>query len=374
MNSRAPRKMLALCLSFLVLMIALPSGAAFCAPTTISTTFEVTGTNTSAFSDVSSSDWFYKDVVKARRLGLVAGVGGNMFMPKKAISYAEYITILVRILGFGGEPQHGGHWASGNIAKAMELGIVNNGEIGDVDAGIPREVMVKYTCRALGIEPDGGSEVIFEDTRNISAAERAYINAAYREYLTEGVGRDDSSKLQFGYGQPVTRAQLATMGLRIKAYKEDKETYKQSRAIARNAAEAEWKKQHNSGSSGSGSSGSTQQQQYIMWNGYRFPVGSVFLDMAKDAYASAGLDFSGAVRFIKYPERYDEIYNILTSKLDVPTVKRAIDYAKTKTNVEQELSVKEFVTPNGYKVTVYSVYGDCTVSFEVEAPRRPHSP
>ena len=189
--------------------------------------------------------------------------------------------------------------------------------------------------------------------------------------MTEGVGRDDSGKLQFGYGQTVTRAQLATMALRIKDYKEDKEAYKQSRAIARNAAEEEWKKQHNSGGSGgsgsSGSSGGTQQQQYITWNGYKFPVGSVFYEMNKDGHTE-GIDFYGAVRFIKYPERYDELYNILTSKLDADTVKKAIDYAKTKTNVEQVLDMKDFKTPQGYIIRVVSPYGDFTVTFVVIVP------
>jgi hypothetical protein len=154
------------------------------------------------------------------------------------------------------------------------------------------------------------------------------------------------------------------MGLRIKAYKENKEAYKQSRAIARNAAEAEWRQQHNNNS---GSSSSGPQQEYVVWNGYRFPKGSVFYEMNKDGHTN-GLDFYAGVRFIKYPQEYDVLYNILTSKLDADTVKKAIDYAKTKTNVEQELKEKVFTTPNGYRIEVASVYGDFTVQFWVFAP------
>jgi hypothetical protein len=228
--------------------------------------------------------------------------------------------------------------------------------------------MVRFTCRALNVQPADGSEIIFEDTRNISPEIRAYINAAYNEYLTEGVGRDDSGKLQFGYGQTVTRAQLATMALRIKAYKEDKETYKQSRAIARNAAEAEWKRQHSSGSnsSGSGSSGSTQQQ-YITWNGYKFPVGSRFYNMNRDGH-SDGIDFAVSIRFVTEPQEFDEVYNIMTSKLDQATVKKAIDYARTKTDDSQELPDKIFKTPDGYEIWVWSVKYDSTVSITVYQP------
>lgn len=324
----------------------------------------------SGFNDIKPTDWFYNDVIEAQRVGLIAGVGNNMFAPNKTISYAEYITILTRVLGADTSNKgNRDHWASGNIEAAIRLGIVKEDEIKNFDAGIPREWMVRFTCRALNVQPADGSEIIFEDTRNISPEIRAYINAAYNEYLTEGVGRDDSGKLQFGYGQTVTRAQLATMGLRIKAYKENKEAYKQSRAIARNAAEAEWKRQHSSGSnsSGSGSSGGTQQQQYITWNGYKFPVGSVFYEMNKDGHTD-GLDFAAEVRFIAYPERYDELYNIMASKLDPATVKAAIDYAKTKTDKSQELPLKTFKAPNGYEIDVWSVKFDSTTSFSVYKP------
>ncbi|GAQ24133.1 S-layer homology domain-containing protein [Tepidanaerobacter syntrophicus] len=320
------------------------------------------------FNDIKPTDWFYNDVIEAQRVGLIAGVGNNMFAPNKTISYAEYLTILTRILGADTSNKgNSNHWAAGNIEAAKKLGIISEGEVTNYDAGIPREVMAVFTCKTLGVKPGDGSQIIFEDTRNASPEIRAYINAAYNEYLTEGVGRDDSGKLQFGYGQTVTRAQLATMALRIKDYKEDKEAYKQSRAIARNAAEEEWKKQHNSGGSGgSGSSGSTQQQ-YITWNGYKFPVGSVFYNMNKDGH-DYGLDFAAEVRFIAYPERYDELYNIMASKLDPATVKAAIDYAKTKTDKSQELPLKTFKTPNGYEIQVWSVKFSSTTSFSVFKP------
>jgi hypothetical protein len=229
--------------------------------------------------------------------------------------------------------------------------------------------MVRFTCRALNVQPADGSEIIFEDTRNISPEIRAYINAAYNEYLTEGVGRDDSGKLQFGYGQTVTRAQLATMALRIKAYKEDKETYKQSRAIARNAAEFEWKKQHNNSgsSSSSGSSGSGQQQQCVYWNGYKFPVGSVFYNMNAKEHPE-GVDFFVMIQFITRPQEFDEVYNIMASKLDPATVKKAIDYARTKTDENKELPDKIFKTPDGYEIWVWSEAFENVTSITVYKP------
>jgi hypothetical protein len=327
----------------------------------------------SDFNDIKPTDWFYNDVIEAQKAGLIAGVGNNMFAPNKTITYAEYITILTRVLGADTSNKgNSNHWAAGNIEAAKKLGIISEGEITNYDAGIPREMMAVFTCKALGVKPGDGSQIIFEDTRNASPAIRAYINAAYNEYLTEGVGRDDSGKLQFGYGQTVTRAQLATMALRIKAYKEDKEAYKQSRAVARNAAEAAWRQQHNSGSSssGSGSSGGTQQQQYIVWNGYKIPAGSVFYEMNKEGTLESGLDFYAGVDFKVHPEQYDELYNILTCKLDANTVKQAIDYAKANKKEPTDDIDKDFKTPQGYTINVYSVFGAGTVTFEVYPPKR----
>ncbi|MDN5300940.1 MAG: hypothetical protein PWQ60_454 [Thermoanaerobacteraceae bacterium] len=323
------------------------------------------------FNDIKPTDWFYNDVIEAQRVGLIAGVGNNLYAPNKTITYAEYITILTRVLGADTSNKgNSNHWAAGSIEAAKKLGIISEGEITNYDAGIPREIMAVFTCKALGVKPGDGSQIIFEDTRNASPAIRAYINAAYNEYLTEGVGRDDSGKLQFGYGQTVTRAQLATMALRIKAYKEDKETYKQSRAIARNAAEAEWRQQHNSGSSSSGSSGNsggTQQQQYVTLDGYKFPVGSRFYNMNLYGHPE-GIDFSVSIRFLTDPQEFDEVYNIMTSKLDQATVKKAIDYARTKTNDSQELPDKIFKTPDGYRIWVWSEAYDSTVSITVYVP------
>lgn len=194
------------------------------------------------FEDVKPSDWFYNDVLKARELGLIAGVGNNRFAPNKHISYAEFITVLIRILGIDvSKYPSGNHWASQNIEAAKALNIITEFEIINYDAGIPREDMAKFTCRALGIEPVLSDEIVFADAaKNISAEERGFINTAYKEYLIEGIGRSKDGGRLFGYGQTVNRAQLATMALRIKAYKEDKEAYKQERAAVRQAEEAKW--------------------------------------------------------------------------------------------------------------------------------------
>lgn len=198
----------------------------------ISTAGEVEAYNSrESFSDVKSTDWFYNDVLEARRLGLISGVGNNKFAPSKTVTYSEFIAVLTRVLGVDvSKYPSGNHWASQNIEAAQELGIINGLEKSEIDSAIPRQNMVVFSCKALGIKPiENENEYIFADSKGKDKEETAYINAAYKEYLTDGIEKNADGVLLFGYDKPVTRAQLATMALRIKAYKDNSEQYKKER-------------------------------------------------------------------------------------------------------------------------------------------------
>jgi hypothetical protein len=192
--------------------------------------------NTPDFDDVKTTDWFYNDVKEARKLGLVGGVGNNRYAPNEIISYAQYLTVTVRLVdpGIDNKPTTG-NWYDKYIQRARELGVVDKNEVVDPIKAIPREEMMKYTCKALGIEPYDGNEIIFQD---VESEDAAYINAAYKEYLTEGTAILGKDKRRFGFGETATRAQLAAMALRIKEYKDDPIAYKEKAAAERQQKEA----------------------------------------------------------------------------------------------------------------------------------------
>jgi len=200
----------------------------------------------SVFTDVKTSDWFYNDVMEAYKLGIIQGMGSGRYAPSKIISYAEYITVLTRVLGEEvREMREGDHWATPYMEVALKKGIITQSELSklDLDSGIPRQDMVKFSCRALGVEPANSIEVIFDDLKGKSEQEVKYINAAFNEYLTEGVGRTPDGLRVFGYDRLSNRAELATMALRIRAYKENPVEYKKERAAAREAADKQWEEQ-----------------------------------------------------------------------------------------------------------------------------------
>ncbi|WP_054750200.1 S-layer homology domain-containing protein [Ruminiclostridium josui] len=174
---------------------------------------------TQDFSDVKKTDWFYGHVMDARRAGLVEGTGNNMYKPNEDITYAQYLTIISRILDETVDSKPVSNpWYAKFIDSARGLGALDKNENVNAVIAIPREMMIKYTCKALGIEPYTGNEIIFNDVKPEDAA---YLNAAYHEYLTEGTKVLGKDKRNFGFGETATRAQLAAMALRIKEYHEN---------------------------------------------------------------------------------------------------------------------------------------------------------
>ncbi len=197
----------------------------------------------SVFTDIKPTDWFYNDVVQAQKEGLVQGIGAGKYAPNKTISYAEYITVLVRVLGLDVTDElKGNHWASQYMHAAVKAGILTQEELIDLkfDEGIPRQDMIKYTCKALGVKPLKTTDTIFDDLKDKNEEEVGYINAAYEKYLTEGIGRTPDGLRLFGYDRTSTRAELATMALRVKKYIENPPEYTIDRAAQREKAEREW--------------------------------------------------------------------------------------------------------------------------------------
>ena len=200
--------------------------------------------------------------------------------------------------------------------------------------------MIKFTCKALGVEPYTGNEIVFNDVKSKDAA---YINAAYNEYLTEGIGGHYSDKsLQFGFGKTSTRAELATMALRIQSYKKDPVAFKAEKAAERTASEEAYKK---------------EMSNYEIWNGYKIP--KPFLTcIAKNT----GGDFHGWVWWSQ-PKNFDTMQAVLSSKLDKNVVKQAIEYGKTKKE-DVNLPHKEFKSGK-YTLYVHSAPTSTQVTFEI---------
>lgn len=79
---------------------------------------------TSKFKDVDSNYWASGYINVAWKNNLIKGYPGGDFKPNNNVSYAEAITILVRVLGYGKETEEKGKWPYNYISKAEELGVI----------------------------------------------------------------------------------------------------------------------------------------------------------------------------------------------------------------------------------------------------------
>ncbi|MBU7008161.1 S-layer homology domain-containing protein [Phosphitispora fastidiosa] len=79
---------------------------------------------TSKFSDVKAGEWYTGWVNLAASLGYIQGYPDGTFKPNANITYAECVTILVRLLGYSDKLP--GEWPTEYLVKAAELGITDD--------------------------------------------------------------------------------------------------------------------------------------------------------------------------------------------------------------------------------------------------------
>lgn len=97
------------------------------------------------FADVPVNHWSNGNINVVSGLGLMIGNGGK-FMPSSTISYAEVVTILVRMLD--GE-QENAVWPTTYIAKAHELGILADVSVANFSANAVRKDILEMFYNAM---------------------------------------------------------------------------------------------------------------------------------------------------------------------------------------------------------------------------------
>ncbi|MEL4105718.1 S-layer homology domain-containing protein [Oscillospiraceae bacterium WX1] len=115
------------------------------------------------FSDVKQTDWFYPYVSGLTEQKVVSGYPDGTFQPNRTVSSGEALKLILRAAGFDEQPGDASSWASGYLQLALSKGIVDSGEISDLNAPITRLEVAKITARALGL-PALDPEPIFLDT------------------------------------------------------------------------------------------------------------------------------------------------------------------------------------------------------------------
>lgn len=114
-----------------------------------------------AYSDVKTGDWFNNAVSTLSNAGIIAGYEDGTFRPNGYITRAEFATIAARFFDvtYSGKdlfPDISGHWAKDYINQAANKGFVNGYEDGTFkpDRNITRAEAVTLVNRTLDRHPD----------------------------------------------------------------------------------------------------------------------------------------------------------------------------------------------------------------------------
>ncbi len=78
------------------------------------------------FDDVPQNHWAAGYVAKAVELGIVNGVGNNLFAPNNHLTEEQIVAMLIRANGYEPKPANSDNWALGYIIKASEIGIISD--------------------------------------------------------------------------------------------------------------------------------------------------------------------------------------------------------------------------------------------------------
>jgi len=114
-------------------------------------TFESSAKNKS-FKDVKNDHWFYKNVMSLTARGLISGYPSGDFKPNNTIKVSEFIKIVVSSIDDSVKGQMANEdepWYMPYVNKAIELGLVENGEFDDYDRNITRGEMARIIVREL---------------------------------------------------------------------------------------------------------------------------------------------------------------------------------------------------------------------------------
>jgi len=166
------------------------------------------------FTDLSGH-WAEENVKRLAGVGAAKGFEDGTFKPDRPISRAEFVALLVRVLGLSekqGQPfaDTAGHWAEREIAAAHAHGIVQGYRATAFapDDPITREQMAAIVVKALGREAKSADKS-FADQAAISAWAREAVAAAAEFGLLTGTP-GNRMKPQ----APATRGEAATVILR----------------------------------------------------------------------------------------------------------------------------------------------------------------
>lgn len=155
------------------------------------------------FTDVLESDWFYAPVMDLTAAKVIDGFGDGTFRPSANVTTGQALKMILLAAGYPTPQPVASHWARGYLDLALEVGILERGEITDLDVTISRGLVAKIAALSLGAMRRSADQ-FFTDTNDDNIH-------ALRELGIVGGYPDNSYKPE----RTLTRAELSAIVSRI---------------------------------------------------------------------------------------------------------------------------------------------------------------
>lgn len=162
------------------------------------------------FSDVNNNDWFYSVVNELSDKGIISGYEDNTFKPQKAVSYAEFLTLLNNSIGEKQSPDYKNseEWYKSTFDYLKQKGVITN--IQNPNAEITRNEMAKYL--SLGVEKLKNQKI--DTTTPASIKDFDSIPNEYKylvaSVVNSGLIKGDENQ-NFNGSKSLTRAETAVI-------------------------------------------------------------------------------------------------------------------------------------------------------------------
>ena len=162
------------------------------------------------FKDVKTSDWHYSVVNELSDKGVIAGYEDNTFKPQKAVSYAEFLTLLNNAIGTKQAPDYTNpkEWYKPTFDYLKQKGVIQT--IQNPNQEITRNEMAKYL--SLGLQklknqnPNTTAPTNIKDFGSIPNEYKDFVANTVNAGLIKG-----DEHQNFNGSQSLTRAETAVI-------------------------------------------------------------------------------------------------------------------------------------------------------------------
>ncbi len=156
-----------------------------------------------SFTDVQDSDWFVPYLENLLSNGVIEGYPDGTFRPERIVTTGEALKMILLAAGYAQPEPVASHWARNFLNLSLDEGIIDRGEIRDLDIPISRGLMAKIVANAMGLTRTSEGQP-FADTND------DYVSILFDHGLSDGY-----SDGTFQPQRSLTRAELTTIVSRM---------------------------------------------------------------------------------------------------------------------------------------------------------------